>query len=432
MRRAARPSASTRRPGWTTATRRSASSRRWPSRPSQWPMARARTARYFGGCSNGGRHTLVAAARYADDYDGYLAGAPGYNLPLAALANIFGAQRYATVATGNPATPAGLETAFTTAERKTRGRRGAGALRRARWRQRRPDPGHEHLPARIRPGARRAHLRRRARRHLPVAGAEDRHRTDLQRRHHERAAQPFYAAFPFDSGIGGGGIPFWEFTAPLVLDSGAVGVIFKVPPSTRPLEQRAGLLAQPEHRPDAGRVVRHQRHLHRSGDELHDAAECAPTWTTCATAAPRCSSTTASAIRSSRSTTPSTWYRGIDRCQRRRADEFARLYPVPGMGHCSGGPATDQADFITPLVALGRARRRARRHHRHGARPRQCRRRERRGAGRLGARPDPSAVPLPDGGALRGHGQPGFRRPLRLPLSLLNPGKLRDWPVAAA
>jgi hypothetical protein len=39
---------------------------------------------YFGGCSNGGRHTLVAAARYAADYDGFLAGAPGYNLPLAA------------------------------------------------------------------------------------------------------------------------------------------------------------------------------------------------------------------------------------------------------------------------------------------------------------------------------------------------------------
>src|SRR5262249_9985993 len=41
---------------------------------------------YFGGCSNGGRHTLVAAARYPEDYDGFLAGSPGFHLPLAALA----------------------------------------------------------------------------------------------------------------------------------------------------------------------------------------------------------------------------------------------------------------------------------------------------------------------------------------------------------
>ena len=45
------------------------------------------------------------------------------------------------------------------------------------------------------------------------------------------------------------------------------------------------------------------------------------------------------------------WYRGIDRTSGGRADDFARLYRVPGMGHCAGGPATDQADFITPLVA---------------------------------------------------------------------------------
>ena len=73
---------------------------------------------YIGGCSNGGRHVFVAAARYADQYDGFLAGAPGYNLPKAAIANIFGAQRYASVATGDPATPAGLETGFTAAERR--------------------------------------------------------------------------------------------------------------------------------------------------------------------------------------------------------------------------------------------------------------------------------------------------------------------------
>ncbi len=33
------------------------------------------------GCSNGGRHTMVAAARYADQYDGYLVGNPGYRPP---------------------------------------------------------------------------------------------------------------------------------------------------------------------------------------------------------------------------------------------------------------------------------------------------------------------------------------------------------------
>ena len=67
---------------------------------------------YFGGCSNGGRHTLVAASRLAEQYDGFLAGAPGYNLPKAAIANIAGAQAYVTLATRSD-----LETGFTAAER---------------------------------------------------------------------------------------------------------------------------------------------------------------------------------------------------------------------------------------------------------------------------------------------------------------------------
>lgn len=43
----------------------------------------------LGGCSNGGRHTMVTTARYADQYDGFLAGAPGYNLPKAAVTSIW-------------------------------------------------------------------------------------------------------------------------------------------------------------------------------------------------------------------------------------------------------------------------------------------------------------------------------------------------------
>jgi Tannase and feruloyl esterase len=31
-------------------------------------------------------------------------------------------------------------------------------------------------------------------------------------------------------------------------------------------------------------------------------------------------------------------------------EEYTRLYMMPGMGHCSGGPGPDQADFMSPLV----------------------------------------------------------------------------------
>jgi hypothetical protein len=31
--------------------------------------------------------------------------------------------------------------------------------------------------------------------------------------------------------------------------------------------------------------------------------------------------------------------------------KFARLFLIPNMGHCSGGPATDQFDMLTPLIA---------------------------------------------------------------------------------
>ena len=68
---------------------------------------------YIGGCSNGGRHAMVAAARYADQYDGVMAGDPGTRLPLAAIANIAGAQGYASLAT----TPSDPATGFTQAER---------------------------------------------------------------------------------------------------------------------------------------------------------------------------------------------------------------------------------------------------------------------------------------------------------------------------
>jgi pimeloyl-ACP methyl ester carboxylesterase len=304
---------------------------------------------YFGGCSNGGRHTLVAAARYPDDYDGFLAGAPGFNLPLAALANIFGAQRYATVATGDPATPPGLETAFTAAERRTV----AGAVL-ARCDV--LDGAADGLVQDTRACQKRFSFMR----DVPTCpGARDGSCLSLAQKiaiapifrgATTANGERFYAGFPFDSGLGSGGIPFWEFTAPLVLDSGAVGVIFKVPPSTLALtngpafalgldidtalaelsatnelytESAMGFMTPPD-AADMSAVRRRGAKIlvyHGVSDPIFSVADT------------------------------EAWYRSLGRRSGGAAESFARLYPVPGMGHCAGGPATDQADFLSPLVA---------------------------------------------------------------------------------
>ncbi|MGH1472596.1 MAG: tannase/feruloyl esterase family alpha/beta hydrolase [Cellvibrionaceae bacterium] len=47
---------------------------------------------YFMGCSNGGRHAMVAASRLANEYDGFIAGNPGFNLPKAAIQHAWDVQ----------------------------------------------------------------------------------------------------------------------------------------------------------------------------------------------------------------------------------------------------------------------------------------------------------------------------------------------------
>ncbi len=303
---------------------------------------------YFGGCSNGGRHTLVTAARYADDYDGYLAGAPGYNLPLAALANIFGAQRYATVvaAGADPATPPGLGTAYTVAERATVSK---AVLARCDA----LDGATDGMIQDTRACQRAFNFMR----DVPTcSGARD--GTCLSQAQ-KMAIEPiyrgattsngerFYTGFPYDSGFGAAGIAFWEFTAPLALDSGAVGQIFKVPPvATVPPTFSLGLdidatLAQLFATDGTYTESAMQFMTPPQATRLNDVRARGAKMLVYHGVSDQ--------IFSVKDT--ERWYRGVDRHSGGRADDFVRLYNVPGMGHCSAGPATDQADFITPLVA---------------------------------------------------------------------------------
>lgn len=64
---------------------------------------------------------MVAAARYANEYDGFLAGNPGFHLPKSAVEQLWKVQQYARIATGTTAKDAGqpdITTAVTPAEFK--------------------------------------------------------------------------------------------------------------------------------------------------------------------------------------------------------------------------------------------------------------------------------------------------------------------------
>jgi len=70
------------------------------------PIAKTLIASYYGrrpdysymaGCSNGGRHAMVAAERMPENYDGFLVGNPGLNLPRAAIQHAWDVQALAKV-----------------------------------------------------------------------------------------------------------------------------------------------------------------------------------------------------------------------------------------------------------------------------------------------------------------------------------------------
>lgn len=74
---------------------------------------------YFFGCSKGGQEGMAAAQRYPDLFDGIVAGAPGFALPRAGLNEVWSVQHFAALArqqTGRPATVASIAATFTPAQ----------------------------------------------------------------------------------------------------------------------------------------------------------------------------------------------------------------------------------------------------------------------------------------------------------------------------
>ena len=300
---------------------------------------------YFGGCSNGGRHTMVAAARYADQYDGFLVGDPGFRLPLAAVANIAAAQGYATVAS----TPGDISTGFTIAEQKLVA---SAVLTKCDALDGSADGLVQDTGA--------CKTAFSLDRDVPTCtGARDgtcltaAQKTVIGKRFAgltDSTGAKFYSSFPFDAGIGYGNTAFWNFTAPPVLDSGAVGMIWQVPPEN-PATFVGATFAL------TGSIDSMLAKINATNATYTESSlsfMTPPHPNDLSTLKNRGAKMmlyhgTSDPIFSSDDTT--TWYDALRAANSGDASNFARFYRVPGMTHCSGGVTTDQFDMLTPLVA---------------------------------------------------------------------------------
>lgn len=299
---------------------------------------------YIGGCSNGGRHTMVAAARYADQYDGFLVGNPGFHLPLAATANIAGGKAYAALAS----TPGDLSTGFTAAERtlvsnavldKCDALDGVkdglvqdGTACQAAFKLDRDVP----TCAGARDGTCLSAAQKTAIGQL-FAGATT------------ATGKKIYAGFPYDAGLATGGWASWKFTSPMQRDAGAVGLVWQAPP-----ENAATF--------DGTRFVLNGN----LDDMLAKIGATNATYTESALSfmlPPNVSDLSALKNRGAKmlayhgtsdpifsSDDTSAWYDSLRVANGGDASNFARFFRVPGMNHCSGGPTADQFDMLTPLV----------------------------------------------------------------------------------
>lgn len=320
------------------------------------PMAKSLIKTFYGkkpsksylyGCSNGGRHAMVAASRYADQYDGILAGNPGFNLPKAAISQIWGAQRYFTLTT--PSTDIG--SSFTPAEFSLVGGKilaKCDAL----------DGLVDDMVSN--PLACQTAFNLDA--DVPTCSG-DRDGTCLTAAQKEvladimtggsNSAGPLYINFLWDVGIKGSNWRFWDFIASTFLDPGAVGFIFTTPPQDpatfNGLEYALNLGStgfDPD--VDAPKIFATNGTYAESGMSFMTPPDLTMSGLFKHKSKLLVFHGVADAVFSSADTIK--WYEDFLDTWRGRAQNTARLFLVPQMNHCSGGPSCDQFDMLDALV----------------------------------------------------------------------------------
>jgi Tannase and feruloyl esterase len=300
---------------------------------------------YIGGCSNGGRHAMIAASRMPEAYDGYLIGAPGYRLPLSGVANMAGARLYQSVATN----PADITTGWTQPERTLVANSviaKCDAL----------DGATDGIVSDYNACQKVFSLER----DVPTCTGERngsgaclsvKQKTVLSTIFNGPKTSDgklIYSSFPFDGGLGAPGVAFWEFTASLNLDSGSAQ-IWQTPPTKYEGFNGPNFALTT----DIDKLVKAIYATDSTYTEAAMGFMTPPNPTDLRTLQARGAKIlsyhgVSDAIFSVTDT--EAWIDGMAKNHGDTVGNFAKLYAVPSMGHCQAGPAADQFDMLTPLV----------------------------------------------------------------------------------
>ncbi len=327
------------------------------------PVARALIAGYYGkgpsysymfGCSNGGRHGMVAASRYGDYFDGILAGDPGFDLPRAAVQHGWDVQSFETanpdirksfsredmklvaakvvekcdaldgVKDGIVADVRGCGNLFSLSELQCKGEKNDACL------------SADQVKA----------LQR------SMGGPKD------------SSGARLYSDWPYDGGMGGQNWRFWKLESgvppwdgyPLiaVMGAGSLECIFSTPPAKTAGDPASlvGFLTHYDFDKDAPKIYARDGIFKESAMEFMTPPDMQN---------PKLAGFRARGgkmiiyqgqsdpVFSANAITG--WYEKLTSNYGGDAGSFVRLFLIPGMNHCSGGPATDEFDALTALMS---------------------------------------------------------------------------------
>jgi len=319
---------------------------------------RASDTNIFWGCSKGGQEGMAFAQRYPEAFDGIVAMAPGMSLPRAAVAQAWDTQALTRIFAAREETPTveGFRTLFSPEQITLVTEATLAACDSI-------DGTQDGVIAAIgQCTTARVEPRLRARECVGAANGTclEPAQVDAMIRimdgPYDSAGNALYASWAWDAGIGAPNWRTWKTGIPngppslnILLGGGSLAAVFTTPPTALP--------------PDPEQLLQWQLAFDFDDDAPHIYATDGD-FGTSAWQDIGMRSTDLAAFRAhgGRLIVPHgtsdpvfsvldtiAWWEGVDAATGGEAASFALVFPVPGMNHCGGGPATDHFDTLSAL-----------------------------------------------------------------------------------